>query len=205
MQPLIDALLVGDASLSLAKSQSLLSTGVNPELIITEGIQVAMDILDHKCTLEQFNLLEIMLTGRAAMGVIKSLFPEGSIKSYHKGTVVLATLEGDIHDLGRQVLGSCLIGNGFNVIDCGKNVPLSQVIDTIYREKAIAVFISGLITSVIPLVQQLRFKLNTNNLEHVIIIAGGSALKQTSKEFLNVDQVCQTAFEAIHYLNSRIL
>jgi len=77
--------------------------------------------LDEKCTMEQFNLLEIMLTGRAATEVIKYLFPSGQIVTARKGTIVLAVLEGDVHDIGKNILKMILIASGYRVVDCGKN------------------------------------------------------------------------------------
>jgi hypothetical protein len=67
---LVKALLDGDQIQVIAEVRRLRDMGVEDERIVTEGIEVAMGQLDAKCTMEQFNLLEIMLTGRAVMGVM---------------------------------------------------------------------------------------------------------------------------------------
>ncbi len=100
-----------------------------------------MGTLDAKCTLEQFNLLEIMLVGRAVTEVMKHLFPAGADPSGTKGTVVVATLEGDVHDLGKNILKMVLTGNGYRVVDCGKDCPLDRLLDTVERERPVAVAI----------------------------------------------------------------
>jgi len=202
--PLIGALIDGDAAKALAQSRLLISHGVSAEHIVKEGVQVAMDRLDDKCTLEQFNLLEIMLAGRAVMGVVREIYPDTKSSPARRRTVVIASLEGDIHDLGKQIVKMALIGNQYRVVDCGKDVPLKTLIQTIIKEQAGAVCISGLITSIIPQVQQIRQGLYNQGVREVLIIAGGAALKQASAEFLDVDYVCQTAFDATNYINSHM-
>ena len=139
-----------------------------------------MSRLNAKCTLEQFNLLEIMLAGRAVMEIMKFLNPAGPAMSSAKGTVVIATLEGDIHDLGKNILKTVLIGKGYHVVDCGKDCPLQKLIETAVKEHPLAVAISGLITPIIPLVRQVKDLLFIRGLNDVKVIAGGAALKQSS-------------------------
>ena len=127
MQSLIQALVSGDHKRALAVTLSLRAGGSSVEAIVRHGIQPAMEALDNKCTVEQFNLLEIMLAGRAVSAVAKELFPENSSPPNPKAVIVVATLEGDIHDIGKHILKMVLIGNRFRVIDCGKDTPLGIV------------------------------------------------------------------------------
>ncbi len=94
---------------------ALLGSGVGIERIVTDGVESAMSALDAACTSEQFNLLEIMLVGRAVMEVMKRLFPAGAPVSERRGTVVIAALEGDVHDLGKNIVKMVLTGNGYRV------------------------------------------------------------------------------------------
>ena len=142
MDVLIKALIEGDATAAASQAKSLTEAGVSTERIVTDGVESAMGTLDAKCTLEQFNLLEIMLVGRAVTEVMKHLFPAGADPSGTKGTVVIATLEGDVHDLGKNILKMVLTGNGFRVVDCGKDCPLDKLFDTVERERPVAVGIS---------------------------------------------------------------
>ncbi len=196
---LVGALLDGDTAVSLAEAGALRRAGVSVERIVTEGVESAMQSLDGKCTLEQFNLLEIMLVGRAVTGVMKSLFPEG-IPSTGAGTVVIAALEGDIHDLGKNILKMVLTGNGYRVADCGKDCPLERLLDAAEKEMPLAVGVSGLITPVVPLVRRLRPLLKERGLGHIKVMAGGAALKQSSAEGLNVDYVAESAFDGARYI-----
>jgi methanogenic corrinoid protein MtbC1 len=160
--------------------------------------------LDAKCTVEQFNLLEIMLSGRAVMGVIKELYPPMEPPPRTKATVVAGTLEGDVHDLGKNVLKSVLTASRYRVVDCGKDCPVEKMIDAAEREAAIVVSVSGLITAVIPQVRILRRRMAERGLGHIKVMAGGAALKQASPESLNVDFVGDTVFDGLHYLDEII-
>jgi methanogenic corrinoid protein MtbC1 len=201
MDTLVKTLLDGDQAGALVEVKNLRDGGVERERIVTEGVEKAMARLDAKCTVEQFNLLEIMLSGRAAMGVIKELYPPTDPPSRTKATVVVGTLEGDVHDIGKNVLKSVLAASGYRLVDCGKDCPVAQMIDAAEQEAALGVSISGLITTVIPQVRILKSKMAERGLEHIKLMAGGAALKQASPESLNVDFVGDTAFDVLHYLD----
>jgi methanogenic corrinoid protein MtbC1 len=204
MDTLVKALLDGDQAGALAEMKNLRERGVEREQIITQGVEKAMAQLDAKCTVEQFNLLEIMLSGRAVMGVIKELYPPTTPPPRTKGTVVVGTLEGDVHDLGKNVLKGVLTASGYRVVDCGKDCLVALMIDAAEREAALAVSVSGLITTVIPQVRTLRSKMAARGLGHIKMMAGGAALKQGSAKSLNVDFVGDTAFDGLHYLDALI-
>ena len=201
LDPLVNALLDGDQIQAIAEAKRLRDTGIENERIVTDGIQAAMEQLDNKCTMEQFNLLEIMLAGRAVMGVIKELYPLDAPPLHTKGTIVMASPEGDVHDLGKNVLKAVLTAKAYRVVDCGKDCPIEKLIDAAEREGALAVAVSGLMTSLIPLVRQIRGKMTKRGLGHIKIMAGGAALKQASAESLNVDFVARTAFDGARYLD----
>jgi len=96
-----------------------------------------------------------------------------------------------------------LIGNRYHVVDSGKDLPVAQLIERVGSEQAQAICISGLITSVIPRVRQVKPALLEAGLGEVQVLAGGAALKQSSAEALQVDYVGQTAFDAAAYLETR--
>lgn len=201
MQLLIKALIDGDRIQAVSEARKLCGAGIGHEKIIKEGIEVAMTRLDDICTMEQFNLLQIMLAGRSVMAVMELLYPAGTFPPATKGTVVLGTLEGDVHDLGKNILKMVMVGKGYRVVDCGKNCPIEKIIDTLEKEDAIAVGISGLITVVIPIVRKVRDIITSQGLGHIKVMAGGAALKQGSPLSLNVDFVAETAFDGTRYLD----
>jgi methylmalonyl-CoA mutase cobalamin-binding domain/chain len=204
MRPLVEALLKGDQAEAVSEVRTLREAGVETERIVVEGIEKAMEQMDGKCTIDQFNLLEIMLVGRAVMSVMKELFPRGTVERPTRGTVVIASLEGDVHDLGKNIVKMVLTGKGYKVIDCGKDCPLGKLIDVAEQQHADAIGISGLITTVIPRVKKARDLLEQRGLGHIKILAGGAALKQATAESLEVDFVAETAFDLPRYLESAV-
>ncbi len=202
LNDLITAILEGNSEKAVVLTRSLVESGVSAHTIVVAGVEAAMSALDAKCTLEQFNLLEIMLAGRTVTGVMKVLYPDGNLPDGSKGKVVIATLEGDVHDLGKNILKMVLEGKGYGVIDCGKDCPVERLIDTVAAEQPLAVGISGLITPVIPSIKQLKGLLDRRGLGHIKVLAGGAALKQSSTDGLNVDFVAESAFDCLKYLDS---
>lgn len=201
MAALVETLLAGDHAGALAEARRLRGRGVTPERIVTEGMEAAMRRLDDKCTVESFNLLEIMLVGRAVAAVANELYPEGLPPEQGRATFVIATLEGDVHDLGKNITRMVLIGKGYRVVDLGKDCPVETLVNAALREQAEAVLVSGLITPVIVQVRKVRPALAGQGLGHVKVVAGGAALKQSSPDALNVDYVAETAFDGARYLD----
>ncbi len=202
MDLLISYIIEGETKLAIAEVNRQIAAGVHREQIIVEAIQKAMELLDSKCTAEQFNLLEIMLAGRAAMSIMKELYPGANDDPSTKETVVIASLEGDVHDIGKNIVKIILIAEGYKVIDCGKNCPIQTIVDAAETENAIAVLVSGLITNVIPQVKVVKQALVDNNLPGIKVFAGGAALKQFTADSLNVDNVGETAFDVLRFLES---
>ena len=198
----MEALIKGDKEGAVKEADRLLAEGVPTKRIVLEGIEVAMNMMDTKCTMDDFNLLEIMLVGRAAMEVMKVVVPFGSVPCISKGTIVLASPEGDVHDLGKNIAKTVFTGKGFKVIDCGKDCPVPTMISAASDEKAEAIGVSGLITSVIPRVRSLRPSLRKAGLSEIRLLAGGAALCQASAKELDVDYVATNAFTAAGYLES---
>lgn len=200
MNALIAAILAGDCAASASLTGQLRRAGFAAPDIVMQGVEAAMSALDGKCTAEDFNLLEIMLAGRAVTEIMKLLYPPGSALAATKATVVVAALEGDVHDLGKNILKMVLTGSRYRVVDCGKDCPLPELMAAAEKEQPLAIGISGLITPIIPLVRQVKDLLRLRGLERIKVMAGGAALKQSSPDKLNVDFVAESAFDGLHYL-----
>ncbi len=200
---LIDVLLAGDHAAALAETQRLIQAGHPAEKIVTAGLETAMRRLDDKCTVESFNLLEIMLVGRAVSAVVHELYPEGVPPENSRGTLIVATLEGDVHDLGKNIVKMVLIGKGYRVVDLGRDCPVATLVAATAREAASGVLISGLISSIVPQVRRVRPALRTHGLGSVWVVAGGAALKQCAAADLDVDYVAENAFDGARYIEAR--
>jgi len=196
--------MAGDCSRVVGEIHDLLEKGVDREIIIVDGIEKALELLDAKCTVEEFNLLEIMLVGRAAMAAMKAIYPQDAGGHADKGAVVIATLEGDVHDIGKNIVKMILSWRGYRVVDCGKDCPVKLLIDTAEKVQPLAVFISGLITTVFPLVSRVKESLVARGFGDVAVVAGGAALKQLTATQLQVDYVAEDVFGSLRFLENRV-
>ncbi len=202
MVSFVKTIMDGDQTGALEGVNALIESGYERKEIVTAGVEEAMNRLDAKCTVQQFNLLEIMLSGRAVMEVMKRLYPPDSPVPANKGIIVLATLEGDVHDLGKSIVSMILTAKGYQVVDCGKDCPVIRLMETVERVNPLVIGISGLITTVVPLVRTVKDELEERGLPGIRVIAGGSTLKQIPAEQLNVDFVAETAFDSVKFIET---
>jgi methanogenic corrinoid protein MtbC1 len=203
---LITAVMEGKNSEAVTIAEALLASGIPVRAIIQEGLTVALKSLDRKCTSEEFNLLELIMAGRAMVDVMDKVVRRylQSYEAVQTGpTVVLGTIEGDIHDLGKYVVALVLKAAGFRVIDLGKDIEPNFFVKIAKEEAADYILVSSLITTSIPHVRKIREVVMQEGLT-VKIVAGGAALQQVSAEKLAVDYVAMDVFDGLHYLNGEV-
>ncbi|HBF43693.1 MAG TPA: cobalamin-binding protein [Desulfobacteraceae bacterium] len=204
------AIIAGENEHAVAIANTLINRGVTPAEIIINGVTKAMEYLDKKCTIQDFCLLELMLAGRAAMDVIDHLCAEGTLNDgasldsnpFSRQKIILGTIKGDIHEIGKNIFSMVMKSYGYNVIDMGKDVEPADLVMGAIDHKADFIAVSSLITTTIPHVREIR-KHTADRGDHTVkIIAGGAALRQSSAEYLNVDYVADTVFDGLHYIRS---
>jgi len=204
------AIIDGENEDAVTMAKKLIKSGFKPEDIIVHGVTKAMEDLDKKCTIRDFCLLELMLAGRAAMDVIDCLYEEGTPSDdklfdtgpYPGKKIILGTIKGDIHEIGRKIFSMIMRSYGYQIIDMGKDVEPADLVTAAIDHQADFIGISSLITTTIPHVREVRKLTVDKGLGAVKIIAGGAALQQSSADFLNVDHVAETAFDGLHYIKS---
>ena len=154
--------------------------------------------------------MELMLAGRAAMDVIDYLYAEGTATDdilfdndlYPGKKIILGTIKGDIHEIGRNIFSMVMRSYGYQIIDMGKDVDHADLVMAAIDHQADFIGVSSLITTTIPHVREVRRLAVDKGFSAVKIMAGGAALQQSSAEYLNVDHVADTAFDGLHYIRS---
>jgi methylmalonyl-CoA mutase cobalamin-binding domain/chain len=152
-----------------------------------------------------------MLAGRAAMDVIDCLYADGTAtddilfnKDQYPGKkIILGTIKGDIHEIGRNIFSMVMRSHGYQILDMGKDVDPADLVTAAIDNQADFIGISSLITTTIPQVREVKRLAMDKGLSAVKIIAGGAALQQSSAEYLNVDHLADTAFDGLHYIQRR--
>ncbi len=204
------AIVAGENETAVGIARALTSRGVKSKEIIVNGVTKAMEFLDKKCTIKNFCLLELMLAGRAAMDIIDYLSDEWETKNdsqfeidpESKKRIILGTIKGDIHEIGKNIFSMLMRSYGYEVFDQGKDVDPDTFVSAAIDHQADYIGISSLITTTIPRVKQVRKIAVGKGLGTVKVIAGGAALSQSTAEFLNVDYVAVTVFDGLHYIDA---
>jgi 5-methyltetrahydrofolate--homocysteine methyltransferase len=131
-----------------------LTAGVDPQRVLNEGLGAGMGAVGDLYESGDYFLTDLVLAGEVMKAGLVPLEPHLSAgMAEHCGTVVLATVEGDIHEIGRSLVGTMLAAAGFRVIDLGVDVPADRIVRAVREERADIVGLSVLLT---PMVGQVR-------------------------------------------------
>ncbi len=166
---------------------------INNEIIPALN-QVGVGYEEKKIFLPQ--LLMSAEAAKCAFDVIKSQVTEGS--SNKKGSIILATVEGDIHDIGKNIVKLLLENYGFNVFDLGKDVPSEDIVKKAIELKADIVGLSALMTTTVPNMEKTIKLLRKNNLNCKIIV-GGAVLTEDYAHKIGADHYAKDAMGAVRY------
>ena len=139
---------------------------------------------------------------KAAFEVIKSALPTSN-NDTKKATFVIATVEGDIHDIGKNIVKLILENYGFSVIDLGKDVAAELIIDAVIKNKASFVGLSALMTTTLPAMAK-TVKLLRESAPEVKILVGGAVLTKEYADKIGSDFYARDAMEAVRYCESVI-
>ncbi|MDQ1350646.1 MAG: 5-methyltetrahydrofolate--homocysteine methyltransferase, partial [Acidobacteriota bacterium] len=157
--------------------------------ILDNGLIKGMNSIGKKFKNHEVFLPEVLLAARAmhaAMEVLKPLLIRDGIPS--KGKVVLGTVQGDLHDIGKNLVGILLKGAGFDVIDLGNDVAPEQFVETAKREGASVIGMSALLTTTMPAMTKVVELLKKENLQGKIkTIIGGAPVSQAYAEEIGAD------------------
>ena len=134
---------------------------------------------------------------KAAFEVIKSHMATDG-ESVKKGSVVIATVYGDIHDIGKNIVKLLLENYGYNVIDLGKNVPPEDILKAVVREHAPLAGLSALMTTTVPAMEA-TVKLLNENAPWCKTVVGGAVLTQEYADEIGADKYSADAMETVRY------
>jgi 5-methyltetrahydrofolate--homocysteine methyltransferase len=137
-----------------ARVREALDAGMEPLAVLHEGLSAGMRVVGDRFEAGDYYLTELVLAGEVMKAGLVPLAPLlEKTGAQGKGTVVLATVKGDIHDIGKNLVGTMLRASGFEVVDLGAGVSAQRIVDETRRTKADVVGLSVLLT---PMVGQLR-------------------------------------------------
>ena len=151
MSPLYDAILNGEAAAAAEAARAAIADGTPPLVLVQEHMVPAMDEVGRRFECEDYFVPELLISARAmkaALGVVGPLLVESGAPS--AGRVVIGTVKGDLHDIGKNLVASMLEGGGFQVFDLGVDVPAAKFVAEAGARQADLVCLSSLLTVTMP-------------------------------------------------------
>ncbi|MCP4782977.1 MAG: cobalamin-binding protein [Fuerstiella sp.] len=145
---LYDAVLSGDATGAVSVTEEALAAGVDPQDLVTGQMIVAMDEVGRRFEEGEYFVPELLIAARAmkgALDLLRPLLAERGIEP--AGRVVIGTVKGDLHDIGKGLVASMLEGGGFEVIDLGVDVPPEAFVTHAKESNAGIIAVSALLTT----------------------------------------------------------
>ncbi len=178
-----------------------LADGIDPLDITKKGLSEAMNVVGEKFGSGKLFLPQVMLaaeTMQAAFNTIKEIIPASD--SLDKGTVVVATVKGDIHDLGKNIVAALLENNGYKIIDLGKDVEPEVIVQAIKDNKASMVGICSLMTTTMPQIDNTIAAIREAGLDTKVMV-GGAVVSQDYADQAGADLYAKDGIAAVNKAN----
>lgn len=203
LQAIINAVIDGEAEDAAEATKAALEANVDPMEILNKGLMDSADEVGKRFERNEYFLPELMLAGRAlkgAMEVVKPVLLEkySGAESKVKGKVVSATVQTDIHDIGKNIVSSMLTAAGFEVTDMGVDVPIKSIIDKAEEIEAQIIALSALLTTSMPFMKDLIRLLEARGIrQKYILLVGGASVTPDWAKAIGADGTAKNAADAV--------
>ena len=196
---LYDKTLTGNGPAVLDLTRTGLNRGLGPETLLYEALIPALEEVGARFERGDFFVPEMLIAGKAMAGALEILRPllaETGAETI--GTVVIGTVKGDVHDIGKNLVNIMFEGAGFQVIDLGVQVSPEKFVDAVKTHKPDIVGFSAFLTTTMPM-----FKANINALtkaglrDQVIVMVGGAPVTQEYADVVGADGYAADASTAV--------
>lgn len=199
LQKLYDAVIKGDAPAAKSVTEQALAEGVVPEELVTKTMIPAMDEVGRRFAAHEYFVPELLISARAmkaALELVRPILAERGIEP--AGRVVIGTVKGDLHDIGKNLVASMLEGGGFEVIDLGVDVPSDKFISATKQNKANIIAFSALLTTTMPSMRTtLEEMKNAGIRDGVKVMIGGAPVTQQFADEIGADGYADDANSAV--------
>ena len=198
LETIFDAVFRGDAGKAAADTQAALDDGIPPEDILHQACVPAMSKIGDLFEIGEAFVPEMLIAARAmqaAVNILKPLLVEAGIQSL--GKVVIGTVAGDLHDIGKNLVGMMLEGAGFEIIDLGTDVSAEKFVDAVRENEPDLVGMSALLTTTMTAIPiTIEALTNAGLRNEVKIIIGGAPVTQQYADTVGADGFAKDAGSA---------
>jgi len=194
-----DAILNGDAAGAAAAAKEALAAGADPVEMVAQGISPAMGEVGRRFESGEYFVPELLIAARATKGIFELIRPMMAQKGAQPaGRVVIGTVKGDLHDIGKNLVAAMLEGGGFEVTDLGVNVAPEKVVSAVKEKNAQVVGLSALLTTTMPEMRNAISALREAGLrDGVKVMVGGAPVTQQFAQEVGADGYGENAASAV--------
>jgi len=201
-QAMAQSIIDGDAEESERLAKQSIKDGINPLDAINQGYVLGVNHVGQQFGCGEMYLPDLVLAGeamKAAVGVLEPEIARLGVERQILGTVVIGTVEGDIHDIGKTLVATMLSGSGFRVYDLGVNVPVKRFVEKAQEVKADVVAMSALLTTTMVKQKAVIDELQKAGLRSQIkVMVGGAPVTREWAEQIGADGTSEDAISAVN-------
>lgn len=199
---LTQAVIDGDEELAEALTRQALDRGLNPLDIINQGLTPGIDVVGEKFGCGEYFLPHLVMAGnamKAAMGLLDPALKASGATRETMGTVVLGTVAGDIHEIGKSLVATMLTASGFVVHDLGVDVSTERFVEKVRDTEANLLGLSALLTTTMSVQRKVIDALKEAGLrEQVKVMLGGAPVSRQWAEEIGADGYAEDAAGAVN-------
>ena len=177
---------------------------ISPEVIINQGLTAGMQVVGEKFSTKEYFIPDMLASAEAvgaAMDILKPHLEAANVET--KGKFIIATVKGDIHDIGKNIVATLLKGAGYDVNDLGIDVPTEKIVEVVKESAPEFLGLSALLTTTMLEMGVVIKALEENNLrDKVKVLIGGAAVSDEYAEEIGADAFCVDGFDAIKKLDA---
>ena len=200
-QKMKQSILDGDSDVSVALAKQAIESGIDPLDAITKGFVLGVNQVGESFACGQAFLPELVMAGEAMKAAVATLEPEMQRRGTARqvfGTVVLATVEGDIHEIGKTLVGTMLGASGFQVYDLGVDVSAARIIAKVKEVNANLVGLSALLTTTMVKQKEVIDELDRQGLRRSVkVMVGGAPVTRDWVQKIEADGFSEDAVGAV--------
>ncbi len=206
MKSIIDNILKGDEDKVKLLTLEALSKGEKASEILNNGLIAGMDIVGEKMEAEDMFIPEVLMSAKAMSAGLEVLKPHlAEDEANGRGKVVIGTVQGDLHDIGKNLVKMLIEGAGFEVIDLGTNVETEKFISTAKENNAGIIALSALLTTTMPVMKDIVDGLESAGIrDKVKVLVGGAPVTEEYAKEIGADGYGSDAGSAVRIAKSLV-
>jgi 5-methyltetrahydrofolate--homocysteine methyltransferase len=194
-----ESLIAGNIDEVVKLTQEALDDGAAPADILDQGLLAGMDVVGQRFKAEEMFIPEVLRCAKCmhgAMEILRPLLAETGAESI--GTLIIGTVKGDLHDIGKNLVGMMFEGAGFNVVDLGIDKEPQVFVDAIKEHKAKLLGMSALLTTTMPKMGETINAIKEAGIrDQVKILVGGAPITSSFAEEIGADGYASNAASAV--------